>query len=674
MDSIINLGIMVVILFAITAVVFMALLKCYKRVENVNEVLVIKNYRGEFRIAEQGGLVFPLINSYYKVDYVAMRIAICYGDSAVDNRDNDSKYNAVIKSTNSGIRTKEKVSVDIRVEIKIKVNSENKEEVIRAVKMYGDNLSSAKKLGNHLTSSFEDIVKSVTIDMELEELLKDRDAYREKVKKGLGSLDGLIISDVAIPYVDHTPLNKLDPNNMFDNEGRQFLEKIIARKTIEIKEIEEDKKTQMAEKEAKGQQERLQLTKTLEQEKAKNEREIQNTQEEERTKIAMKFQEEELKRKQVEIDTDLNIEIAEESKKRDITNAVLSNQQAIGVKEQESRLEVNKKKIEADMITDKQRLETQIELAKSEKLLIAQNAENTEMKDTLVKKEEEIKDTQAFKDAERQKRVTLTDAEAKSESEKILKVNQAAAEKEAAEIDAARKKTEAEADFLVRQRDTDAGLLEVKLDIERKAAADKAIAEGKKISAEAIRMEGEAEAEIIAKKGSAEAEAIEKKGHAEAEALREKYKATDDSGDTTRAHELAKMEVTYKFENEQKRIETAAQVGIEAAKAKGQALANADLKIFGDNKTLMNVLNEFGKAEVSNTRLDNDQRQALLKDYVSGKKDLPEDLSKVLSSLGGSNEGEGAGNQLAQLLVLQKMMENPQLQEMIGKFQADKKD
>lgn len=663
MDNIINLSIMVLIFIAIAAVVIGVLLKCYKKVDNVNEVLVIKNYRGQFRIAEQGGFVFPLINSYYKVDYVPKRIAICYGDSAyIDNKsDLNTKYNAVLKSTNSGIRSYEKVRVDIRVEIKIKINSENEKDIIRAVQMHGDILESAEKLGHHLLSSFEDIIKAVTINMPFLELLNQRDKYRDLVKDGLmGSLDGLVISDVAIAYAEHTPIKDLDMNNMLDVEGSRWLGEHIAKKEIEAAQIEQERLTQINEKVVKGQQERMQLDKSLAQEKAKIDREIQNTQEEEKTKAFEKQQAETLKRQQVEIETNREIEIAEENRRRDVENATLSNQQAIGIKEQEARLEVAKKKIEADMITEKQTVETQSEIEKSKKGLIAQQAENTEMQDTLVKKQEEIKDTEAFKAADRNKKVKETNAAADAEAEKIRLITIAQADKEKSAIDADRKQIEAEANYKVVQKATDAGKLEVELEIQRVAAPAKAEAEAKIAEADGVRKLGEAQAEVIAKTGNAEAEAIESKGAAEAESLRVKYSAMSETGEESRQHEIAKIELENKLSVDLREIESRQIIGTEAERARAKAFESMDMRVYGDKAMLDTVLGATRDSEVRNTSLEIDKTKEWLKPYMSGEKSIPEELKEVLKSIGG--EG-GEGGELSKLIMLQKMLEIPALKQ-----------
>lgn len=664
MENIIYLTIMIAIFLGIAAVVLGVLLKCYKKVDNVNEVLVIKNYKGQFRIAEQGGFVFPLINSYYKVDFVPKRIAVCYGDSAyIDHKsDLNTKYNAVLKSTNSGIRSAEKVRVDIRVEIKIKINAENQQDIIKAVKMHGDILSSAERLGNHLLSSFEDIIKAVTINMPFLELLNQRDKYRDLVKDGLmGSLDGLVISDVAIAYAEHTPLKDLDMSNMLDVEGSRWLGEHIARKEIEAAQIEQDRLTQINEKEVKGKQERMQLDKSLAQEKAKIDREVQNTLEEERTKTFEKQQAEILKRQQVEIETNREIEISEENKRRDVENATLSNQQAIGVKEQETRLEVAKKKIAADMITEKQTVETQSEIEKSRKGLIAQQAENTEMEDTLVKKQEEIKDTQAFKEAERNKKVKETNAAAEAEAEKIKLITIAQADKERTVIDADRKQVEAEADYKVTQKMTEAGKLEVELDIQRVAAPAKAAAEAKIAEADSVRKFGDAQAEVIAKTGKAEAEAIESKGAAEAESLRVKYSAMSETGAESRQHEIAKIELENKLAVNLREIESEQAIRTEAERAKAKAFENMDMRVYGDQSMLNTVLGVAKDSEVKNTALEIDKTKEWLKPYLSGEKSIPEELKEVLSSIGG--EGIEGGDNLSKLLVLQKMLDIPTVKQ-----------
>lgn len=315
------------------------------------------------------------------------------------------------------------------------------------------------------------------------------------------------------------------------------------------------------------------------------------------------------------------------------------------------------------MAADKRKVENETTIEKGRKDLIAQRAENAEMQDTLTKKEESIKDTVAFKAADRSKQVRLTEATAESEAQLISKTTDAKADREAFAITAEKMKNEADAKFEVTKKGVEAGELEVELDIKRKSAPLKAEADARIVNAEAIRVEGEAKAEIIGRTGNAEAEVITSKGTATAEALRKQYEATNEAGEETRKHELAKIDLENGFKVKELEIKASESVGIEEAKARATALSKADLKIYGDQNMLGQVLGATAKAEVKNVSLDNDKTKEWLKPYLSGEKSIPAELKEVLSSIGG--EG-GEGGELSKLVILNKLLQNSEIKDLFS--------
>lgn len=664
-DILFNIMIFVVIALGVVAVLALIFFKCFKTVNNVNEFIYLKKMNGTSVYCPQMAIVFPYINSFKRVSKTPRRILVAFGNNSlmskiVEENHDGSDHNAVLKaSTDKGMITKDDVRVDMLVEFKIKLNTDDQQEALNAVGHLGDNLDTAKKLADHLRNSLEDVIKSVTMKLNFKELYNDRENFTMLVKESLKSIEGLIITEVSVPYVEHTPVDKLDPNNYYDARSISYIYSETAKKEIEKKGIEEMRLTQITETEVKGQQERLQLNKSLEQEKAKNEREILNTQEEERTKIAEKIKEEELKRKQIEIETAKQIEIAEENKRRDVETATLNNQEIVDVREQEKIKSVRTAEIDAEMATQKRKLENETELAENEKSLVAKQSEVVAIRDTLVKKEEEIKDTQAFKDVDRNARVLKTQAQAESDADKIRQIVSAEALKEKAVIEASQKQIDADADFSVTKRRTEAEDLEIEIEIKRQSAPLKAEADARVVQAEAIKLQGEAEANVVKMKGEAEAEAISKKGIAEAESLREKYKATDEAGDNTRRHEINLTELNNERILKEAQIKANEAIGVKKAEALGQALGQAQMKIIGDPNMFKSVMDALNSSEKANTVLEHNNQYAWLKPYYSGEKDITQEVKEILSSIGSNGEGVTGSNDLVKLALFNEIKDTP---------------
>ena len=69
--------------------------------------------------------------------------------------------------------------------------------------------------------------------MEFHELFMERTKFRESIQNTIGKdLDGFILQDVAIDYLEQTPLDQHDPNNVLDAEGIKKITEITQRERV----------------------------------------------------------------------------------------------------------------------------------------------------------------------------------------------------------------------------------------------------------------------------------------------------------------------------------------------------------------------------------------------------------------------------------------------------------
>ncbi|WP_087018141.1 peptidase [Thaumasiovibrio subtropicus] len=301
--------------------------------------------------------------------------------------------------------------------------------------------------------------------------------------------------------------------------------------------------------------------------------------------------------------------------------------------------QVNRKKrvsmVEAEALAEAKQLELLVatraekEAAKerSERLLIEKDAE-------LKARTREAENELAVKsrEAEAAQVVTVKQAEAEAiATEKAAEAEQVARLKQAeAELDASQK--EAEAAYIKQERDAAGKERMAQAEREHISATGLAQVEVDRERAIAIRETGEAEAFALQSTGEAEAEALRAKGLAEAEAQTARLEATQKSDEHTREHDKWVLQLQQEKELEFARIEAQRDISGESARALAEALASADIKLFGGEgmeqmrRTVIDAAamdNKFNESKVLNP---------LVSEYMSGERSLPQDIKDILEN------------------------------------------
>ncbi len=259
----------------------------------------------------------------------------------------------------------------------------------------------------------------------------------------------------------------------------------------------------------------------------------------------------------------------------------------------------------------------------------------------------------------------MIEAEAEAESKQLELLVAAKAEKEAAKENADKRLIENEAEIKIRTRDAE-NELAVKTRIaeaeyavqtkqaeadfvkqDREAASKERMAQAEKeqISATglaevevdreravAIKETGEAEAFALQSAGEAEAGALRAKGLAEAEAQTARFEAARQYDDQTREHDKWVMQLQQQKELEIARITAQQEVSSESAKALAQALAAADIKLFGGEG-----MEQIRRTVIDSAALDNRFKESevlspLVNEYMNGNRSLPQDLKDILEN------------------------------------------
>jgi uncharacterized membrane protein YqiK len=492
---------------------------------------------GGVKVAFDWMIRMPLIQSYHIVDISVKKLEIQ-------------------RKGKDGLVCKDNIRADISVAFYIRV--EATEESVRKVAqmLTPERVSDMDKLRELFEAKFSEALKTAGKQMEFHELFTERIKFRDQIQVTIGKdLDGFLLQDVAIDYLEQTPLEQHDPNNVLDSEGIKKITEITQRERVLANEHSQRAQVQI-EKEnadadiAKREQKRRNEADTAKQTRAITEVKA-NEEAEARKVIESRRQEVEGRRLEVEESIRLRTE--------DMNRAV--QEREFTVKKEKQRLEQEAAQEGEEARVRRERVVSLAEMDKNAK--VAEAGVDVERKravvvaeqKAVVQQEEEKLNIEARMTAERVREVTLIEADMNAKKEQVEKVVAAEAQKEAdrnlaeaekiktiTAAEAAREAALREAERIQTMADAQAKASEkqrhaMEQQAEGLAAQEsaKGLAEArvitakagaKKADAEAIKQIGLVEAEIIKAKGAVTADVTEKQAQAEAEGVKDKELAS----------------------------------------------------------------------------------------------------------------------------------------------------
>ena len=139
----------------------------------------------------------------------------------------------IARKGKDGLVCKDNIRADISVAFYIRVDA-TKESVQKVAQMLGsERVSDMIQLRELFESKFSEALKTAGKQMEFHELFTERTKFREQIQVTIGKdLDGFILQDVAIDYLEQTPLDQHDPSNVLDAEGIKKITEITQRERV----------------------------------------------------------------------------------------------------------------------------------------------------------------------------------------------------------------------------------------------------------------------------------------------------------------------------------------------------------------------------------------------------------------------------------------------------------
>jgi flotillin len=550
----------------------------------------IKTGFGGMKVAFDWMVRVPVLQTYHIVDISVKKLEIT-------------------RKGKDGLVCRDNIRADITVAFYIRVDAT--EESVRKVSqmLTPERVSDMAQLRELFEAKFSEALKTVGKQLEFHELFTARLRFRDEIQNTIGKdLDGFLLQDVAIDYLEQTPLSEHDADNVLDSEGIKKITEITQRERVKANEFSQRAQVEVEKENADADIAKRVQQRRNEEDAAKQHRAVlevkTNEEAGEQKVVALRRMEVEAKR----LETEESIRLRTEDMNRAVQEREFTVTKERQRLEQESIQEGEEARVRrerlvslAEMDKEVKVNEAAVDVQRKKAIVVAEEklvAEQVEAKKTL---EETLT-------AERAKEVALTDARKLAESEQVAKVVAADAQREAAKREAETMQILASAEAVAAEkrrqameqeaqgtaaREAAPGLAEARV-IEAKAHAAKEEAEARKvlgmIEAEVTESQGQAEAEATKEKELAVAAGVEAKGLAEARAIEEKAKAMKLLHEAGQSHEEFRLRLQKEKEVELAAIEIRAAIASANASVVAEALKHAKIDIVGGENTFFEKL------------------------------------------------------------------------------------
>jgi len=287
----------------------------YVKVEQ-GTALIVNDMSDTPKVRFTGAVVFPII---YKKEL--MRISLITLE--VDRRGSD------------GLICADNMRADISVAFYLRVN-ETPEDVLKVAKSIGANRASDKEAVHDLfAAKFSEALKTVGKQTEFVQLFENRQDFREQIIEVIGDdLNGYVLEDVAIDYLEQTPKASLDPTNILDAEGIKKITELTATQNVRTNELERDEELAIKKKNVTTIEAMLELERQQSDAEARQQREILSIQAREEAETRKIQEEERRKSEQTHIQVVQDLAVQTENQKREVEVAEQNRQRAVAIEEE----------------------------------------------------------------------------------------------------------------------------------------------------------------------------------------------------------------------------------------------------------------------------------------------------------------------------------------------------
>ncbi len=469
--------------------------KIYHRVDQ-GQALII-NKRGGPVVTFTGAFVIPVFDRAEYMDISLRTIEI-------DRRGKE------------GLICQDNIRADIKVTFFVRVNEADK-DVLSVAKSVGcQRASDIETIEELFGAKFSEALKTVGKQLNFEDLYQERDRFREEIKRAIGEdLNGYVLEDAAIDFLEQTPIEQLDPENVFDAEGIRKITELTATKRVHTTEISNKAKKDIGKDDLETTVAMLEYERQEKDARAKQKREI-DVVEAQQAAEAEEIKSQELAKAHVaRLKAEQEVNVQNINKTREEQVAEKNRERVIAIETETVEKERQLQIIARERETEIRRIAKDKEVEIEKKAIAEVVRDRVAVDKTVAEEEERIKDLRVIAEADRTKQATIIAAEAEAQQKLVADIKAAEASEEVAKHAARERLIRADAELDASDRVAKAKIRLAEGVQAEEAASGLATVKVKEADAAANEKQGFVEARVLKEKLVAQAAGEEEKGMVE---------------------------------------------------------------------------------------------------------------------------------------------------------------
>ncbi|MCD0480068.1 flotillin family protein [Chryseobacterium sp. LC2016-29] len=604
MNTPLIVGIVVVVVASLGLIFW--ILSMYKK--TVQGIVILRTGYGGTKVFFNAGIVIPVIHRMESMDISVKKLEIA-------------------REGRAGLICKDNMRADIQVAFFIRVNK-SADDIVNVGQTIGcQRASDINTLRELFEAKFSEALKTVGKKFEFIELYEARSEFRQEILDIIGTdLNGYVLDDCAIDYLEQTKIENLDKDNILDSEGIKKITELTANQNIKANQVRRDEEKIITKQNVEAREAILELEKQLAEKEESQKREVANIRSRENAEILKVTEEERLKYETVRIATEEKLQIAEENKQRQVVIAAKNKERADLVETERVQKDQMLEATERERIVSLAQIEKEKAIELEKKNIQDAIRERLTMEKTVVEEQQGIKDLEAFKTADRTKQVEITLATQEAEKKLIQETRAAESRKLSAEKDAQKYVIEAQAKRDAAEKEAEARKIIADAKAKEEATVGLSEAQVLHAKADAAERQGIVESIVIEKKaeaerkeGIAQAEVIKEKAFAEAAGITEKAEAMKKLNDAGKEHEEFRLTLAKEKEVELAQISIQKDIAQAQAGVLAEAFKSAKIDIVGgDNTFFDNVIRQVSAGKGLDKFISHSENATLVKENLLG--------------------------------------------------------
>lgn len=479
---------------ALLVVGLLVMIARFFRKVDQGQALIINKMKDEPEVRFSGGIVIPIIHRAEVMDISVKTIEL-------ERRGAE------------GLICQDNIRADIKVAFFVKVNK-SEEDVKKVAQSIGcARASDQETLEELFLAKFSEALKTVGKRLDFEQLYTQRDDFKDQIIEVIGrDLNGYVLEDAAIDFLEQTPIGSLDPQNILDAQGIRKIVQITTEQNAKTNDLRQAERMTISKQNLEADEAILELGRRRAEAEARQKREIAMVQSKE-TADTEKFQSKQREEADVaRIEAEEAVLIAGLNKDRQVEVANKDRERVVAIKTEEVTKDRQLEIISREREVELRRIDKEKALEIQRKEIADVVRGRISVEKHVAEEEERIKDLRVTAEAERGKRVRIIGAEGEAEESLVKDIKAAEAQEKAAEFKARERLVVANAELEAADRTAKSKVRIAEGVLAETAAAGLAEVKVREANAVALEKEGLAKARVTLEQQQAEAVGTEKKG------------------------------------------------------------------------------------------------------------------------------------------------------------------